>query len=349
MKQFITKLIYFIIPLILWGIIEAFLPLSTFAYRPWEALAFHTKLGVNKQFYPNATIKMNAVGDLAHHTEYEVEHYENWITDELGYRNDSLIKEPDIVIIGDSFIVGSGLEQDSTLTNLLSKKFDNRLKIYNISPATFKQFDNLINSDVIKKPKMVIYSIVERFVPDPLVPYNNNWKTSLRNSVNQIFNTSNINVFIDRSIRFFSIKWLSARAKQSVGMGVMGTQSSNMLFFGGINQKYDDKDLIPSLENLKSYKKYCDSLGMEFIFLPMPNKETVYYDYVPLPNQPDYLLKLDSMLLTEKINSLNILGVYNEYRQKFNNLLYHLDDTHWNTTGVNLISDSLYIKIREKF
>jgi len=42
---------------------------------------------------------------------------ENWITDKLGYRNDTFVQEADILFIGDSFIAGSGLSQDQTISS----------------------------------------------------------------------------------------------------------------------------------------------------------------------------------------------------------------------------------------
>ncbi|TXE17119.1 hypothetical protein ES692_10700 [Psychroserpens burtonensis] len=61
----------------------------------------------------------------------------NWITDKLAYRNNTFIKKADLLLIGDSFIVGSSIAQDSTLTNLI-KKINS--KVSNIAPAGFDEF-----------------------------------------------------------------------------------------------------------------------------------------------------------------------------------------------------------------
>ncbi len=87
---------------------------------------------------------------------------ELWITDEIGYRNNKFIEDPDVLLIGDSFILGSSLSQDSTLTNLLMAKFNYKLKFYNLAPASFIDFKVLFDNKIIKKPKLIIFSMGER-------------------------------------------------------------------------------------------------------------------------------------------------------------------------------------------
>lgn len=91
------------------------------------------------------------------------------------------------------------------------------------------------------------------------------------------------------------------------------------------------------MENIVSYKKYCDSIGVEFLFLPIPNKETVYYKNVPFETQPDYLFKIDSILNYRKVESINSLKIFNDSKK----YVYHKDDTHWNYEGVNLIANEI--------
>jgi hypothetical protein len=72
--------------------------------------------------------------------------------------------------------------------------------------------------------------------------------------------------------------------------------------------------------------------------MPMPDKETVYYELVPFKEQPAYLHRLDSMLTAAGVRTIPTLDIYNEYRKTNSSLLYHLDDTHWNPNATTLIS-----------
>lgn len=329
MKKFIIKSLLFILPLSIF-FIEGFLPLDTFTYRPWETLLYKTKSSIAFPFYPNKNIDMLSVGDLCHHTKYAIQKRENWITDKLGYRNDTFIYNPDVVIIGDSFVAGSSLEQDSTLTNLLKNKLD--LKIYNIAPAEFNDFINLLKNKVIKKPKLVIFSIIEREIPAPIINEQSIYDEKYSNE---------LLILKDKFLRFYLVKYLKARILEASGNGIQGAPDTTMFFLEGARQKYlyDQTDEV--VKNITSYKKYCDSIGAKFIFFPMPNKETVYFENVPFATQPDYLFKLCSILELNGIYSINTLAVLNEFRNVNKKLLYHLDDTHWNAKGVNLLANEL--------
>ena len=87
-------------------------------------------------------------------------------------------------------------------------------------------------------------------------------------------------------------------------------------------------------------------LAAAFLYVPMPNKESVYYDFIPLNKQPDYLFKLDSILKEANVSTINTLEIYNNYRKINSALLYHLDDTHWNSKATDLVSKEIAIKYR---
>ena len=112
MRRFIRNLIFFILPIIAYLLIEGILPVTTFAFRSFEAIKFVTRIPRVGDFYPNINLTVNAVGDLCHHTDNEIVKLETLKTDRIGYRNDVFIEEADILFIGDSFIQGSGLSQE---------------------------------------------------------------------------------------------------------------------------------------------------------------------------------------------------------------------------------------------
>ena len=164
----------------------------------------------------------------------------------------------------------------------------------------------------------------------------------------QILDKSHIsekNVFLDKAFKQFSLNWLRARINNSKGRGVK-SKRENFYFLNWKNQFYDKNYLLEITNKILSYKKYCDSIGVKFIFVPIPNKETVYYDYVGIRNLPKTLLQLDSILHSKNVETLNTLKVYNEYRRlkKDYSLLYQMDDSNWNHIGINLVSEELLKK-----
>lgn len=342
MKTFLKKIALFIfIPIILCVITEAVLPFTFFTHRHWEALPFMSNIPKNTDFYPNMKSSMIAVGDLCHHTINAIPKKEIWITDKLGFRNDEFVDQPDILFIGDSFTGGTSLSQDQTIAYRVKSKFNNKLKVYSMAPSSFSTFDRYFKTGVLKKPKLIIYSRVERGVPEPIVPYDLQKVSVFRNMLTDLLEIGNLNMYIDKGIKHFSVQWAKARIHDSKGLGVVAKGNSNMFFINGTSQKYVKDDLYSTAESVISYKKYCDSLGINFLFIPMPNKETVYYELVPFEKQPDYLQQLDSLLQLADVKTINTLNVYNNYRKTNNKLLYHLDDSHWNPNATELISKEI--------
>ena len=141
------------------------------------------------------------------------------------------------------------------------------------------------------------------------------------------------------------MNYIKARIKNEHGNGISG-KDSVMYFLNGKNQEYNFDKIDKIAKTITSYKNYCDSIGVNFMFLPLPNKETVYYDKVPLDNQPDYIYKLNSILKINGVIAVNTLELFNNNKTKGSNYFYHLDDTHWNSKGVNLVADELIKKAR---
>ena len=279
---------------------------------------------------------MNTVGDLCHHTDKAVTKSELWITDQLGFRNDEFVKDPDILFLGDSFIAGAALSQDDIISNKVKSKINK--SVYNMSPCTFSFLDFFIRNDFINKPKVIIYSLVERNNPRQMEHIEFSFIDKV---LFQLSGIGNMNIYIDKAFRFSAFKWFKARIKNSKGFGIPSKIDSDMFFLQGASAKYDTSTLARKVRIIKEYKKYCDSLNIKFIVMPMPNKETVYYELVPFEQQPQYLFQFDSLLRKENITTINTLKLYNDYRQTNANMLYHLDDTHWNSNATELVSNEI--------
>jgi len=329
MKKFLINIALFSLPVLLL-FSEAFLPLDFFSYRPWEALMY-SHSDYLMPYYPKAGLTMDSEGDLCHHTENAIEKNERWVTDSLGYRNNQFISNPDILIIGDSFIVGSSLTQDSTLGDVLNRMFGAEKSVYTMSPSPFIDFVRIVNSGKIEKPKTVIYSNVERSIPKPL---------DKSQFADPVHNPSNLSILKDRATRMYSLNYLYARVTGKNGPGVVGV-NDEMFFLNGTNQEYLYDRIEEVRDNIITYKKYCDSIGVEFIYMPMPNKETVYYERVPYDKQPDYINQLSEMLIKKGVNVVNTLEIFKTEREQSKQLLYQLDDTHWNSNGVRVIAEEL--------
>lgn len=353
MKKFLTTiLIFFCFPFLFITVMDVFVfPPNFFTYNIFNALVYNSSFPHLGSFYPNVKLESIEEGDLGHHTIYSIPKKSVWITDKFGYRNNEFIEQADILLIGDSFIHGGGLTQEQTITRVLSSRFSDSLKVYNFAVGSLSDFDCFLKKGFIKKPKMIICENIERNNVSEIILFSN--KQSLKDKLTPIYKIVydyGLSVIPDRFLKFCFFNWCSARLKDKPSLGIPSPVDSKMLFLQGEKAiQRNENDLKSNVNVIATYKKYCDSLNIEFIYLPIPNKETVYYKLVPFQKQPDYLFKLDSTLLKSNIPTVNTLKVYNEWILKNDNkkeLLYHYDDSHWNANGVNIVADELEKLIR---
>ena len=338
MKKFLTKIFYFLgVPSLCWIAAETLLPPTFFTFRHYEALRFDSSAPHIAATYPNVNSTMDAVGDLCHHTKHAIVKKEHWITDRLGYRNNAFVARPDVVFIGDSYLQGCTLSQDEILANRVAALLPG-IRIYNMAPGNFNRFDYLVGAGIIKKPKAIVFEIAERNLPEPLaIGQKKTKRGQLREQIAKLLEETNLAVPISKVMKAQSVAWLRARVHGAVGNGIPGT-NPDMFFLRGRNNKHNAGDLEATAKTIASYQKYCDARGIKLIFLPMPDKETVYSDMVRFDAQPDYLARLDGLLKQQNIRTINTLAIYNTYRRNNNTLLYHYDDTHWNANAVKLVA-----------
>ena len=166
MKKLILKSLLFVIPVAMFFLYNAYQnlakPITSFSFRTWEALSvFKANDILGGPFYPNMNVNMLEEGDLAHGGKWLSLKNVTWFTDSYGYRKRETGKNPEIVIIGDSFTVGTGLTQDDTLSDSLQKKTG--LDVYGYAPKTF---NNYLAEERFKKkkPKVVILESTEKLV-----------------------------------------------------------------------------------------------------------------------------------------------------------------------------------------
>lgn len=326
-------------------IFQILLPSDHFTFRVWEAVGY--SLTPDKPFYSNMYIKKIEVGDLGPGTEFAVEKNVVWQTDEYGYRNvPSKNQEYDVVIIGDSFTAGSGLSQKETLSSVLAQKTG--LNVYSFASADINKF--LSEKRFIDNPpRILIIENIERGIWN-LPPIDQN--VIIRNRIPHPFIEKAIDGF--DSLRKMSIvRYYISRIKEhDTPRELIVNTDTKMLFYSGsfYQQEINLNARNATISTLISYDNYLRQKGIEFIFLPVPDKETIYFsdlpaEYASFRRESPFLRGLVNDLNKANITVINTIDTFR--RHKANNVsLYPLDDSHWNPAGVNitvgLISDKLH-------
>ncbi len=329
-------------------LIELFvLPINFFTFRVWEALKVKNVFLLPCPFYPNMTLSMSEEGVLGHHTEFALKKRVQWETDRYGYRrsNDN-VDQYDIVVVGDSNIAGCGLTQEDMFTAQLENR--SGLKAYPLSPEGIDVFLNSSRFQV-KPPKVLIFETLECFMlntPEIQAQEKTSWlKNKFKSFLSQHQQPLILYDRISKGIIFRyaadAIGRLQRRLLKRLGLLILGEpqgkagKRGKMLFLGPDTNISQDRIDI-AVRRFKTYKEALSKRGIQFVMLPIPNKETIYWQEFPTLARPVFLRDMIKRLKRAGIDVIDVEAVFESASVKNEALLYDPDDFHWNAKGVQL-------------
>jgi hypothetical protein len=118
-----------------------------------------------------------------------------------------------------------------------------------------------------------------------------------------------------------------------------------MMFASGLSNMQDvsEEDVRRIVSILKEHKEALDARHIRFIYLPIPDKENIYFDKMPGgAKQPVFLSKLISLARREGIEVIDTESAFRKARQEDEEtLLFYPDDSHWNEHAVRITADLL--------
>ncbi|MFC1764879.1 hypothetical protein ACFL6U_22765 [Planctomycetota bacterium] len=127
------------------------------------------------------------------------------------------------------------------------------------------------------------------------------------------------------------------------------------LFFGPTLKDFTATDVLTDqeidriIEMLSLQDKYLASLGIEFIFAVVPNKSSIYGEYMPsrYPErlQQNNCCNLFRALENTTINSVDLFDPLKNAKSK--QQVYHTLDTHWNNIGALVAARTILRQMQE--
>ncbi len=335
--------------LVLLALDNLLLPIGTFCFRSWESLAVNKNfLHLPGPFYPGKTLQRVETGDEGHGTEYAVEREVDWHTDARGYRN----RRPEtdsaeIVIVGDSMAVGSGLTQADTLGEMLERATG--MRTYTFAPANMNTAVRALDRQFTRLPRFLVLEVIERYVPllrsaDPaffgkMPRYR---PSPPRSPVADAFF-----IRLDHLEKLAALRttrsWFNRMAAAWVRFA-FPQSASESFSISRLRMITDDKATnapVPEeviercAQAVASYRPFLEARGIEMIFLPLPNKETIYWDYMEPAIEPTFLPRLIKRVRELGVTAIDVQAAMQAARKAApDTILYQLDDTHWNAAGV---------------
>lgn len=349
------------LPFLIAYILELFvLPIDFFTFRCWEALKigyFVDALG--GPFYPNMRLSRIEVGDIGSKTIWGEKKHVTWVTDSYGFRFDekNKVDNYDIVIVGDSFVVGTSVSQEDMLDRQLSKLTGK--SIYPYAPYKFNEFmeDNRFIGNM---PSVIIYAISESYIrtEDDFLP-DDYYRSILRCPPKNYF-IRGITVSLDRFSKQIMIYFYQSRAqellfkiyKRYIKKEKIYVRNSAIVSRDGeiLFHNYEFKSPAITKEKtailckrLIGYKSFVERNGSRFIVIPIPFKSTIYYDRVPM-QYPEGLEIFINTAISKGLNVVNIIPEFLNVKNK--RMLYQKDDTHLNNHGIFVLSNILARSIK---
>ena len=344
MMRLLAKLCLLGMPLVVLVCVELAFPINAFTFRAWEALRVtgrivDTPLGLlfpyttlPGPFLPHVRIARVEEGDLGHHTAFAEQHAVVWETDEFGYRIGPSSVPPELVIVGDSTVVGSGLTQKETLAEVLRR--EHGIGAYPFAPATMGAF--LADRRFQKAPpRYVVITCVERDVLEML--------ETVKPSPLQVQRIMNER-FKGLEIAWLRIKRLNVLAylRARINGRPEPLEYGGVLFLKGSAaiEAPAPVRLHAAAKALVQYTAQGRERGFRLALLVVPNKETIYTNLLPEAPVPTLLPKLGSEL---RRNGVQVLDVESTFRTvwKSGHPVYLSDDTHWNGAAVQIAAQAI--------
>jgi len=253
-------------------------------------------------------------------------------------------------------VAGTGLTQEDMFSEVLEDLLG--VGVYPFAPETMNGFLQDIRF-IEDPPEIVILAVFEHNIPGlfpkvaqqfvtPSSFYQNVFKIRFLMMTNPIIQAASVT--LDRMIKAPMLYFVRAQVRRffvKPTVSLLLSSDGRMAFLEGVsaNHPKPQATLDQSVERIRSYAAALKARGIRFIFLPVPNKENIYYDLLPLEIKPIFLDQLNEVLTLQGIETLNIQKRFEEARREGESL-YLTDDSHWNETGVKIAARLAAERIR---
>ncbi|OGJ71765.1 hypothetical protein A3G69_01975 [Candidatus Peribacteria bacterium RIFCSPLOWO2_12_FULL_53_10] len=344
------------------------LPLDAFFFRPWEYM-----MGAFRYNIPRTErmLQISGYGDLANLLgvpTYRVPRLYTWTNDRYGKRNATVIQNehPAIVVVWDSFMASAADPDEKTFVTQLQQHVED--SVYGYVPSDMSLF--LRDQRFLKNPpKIVLWGRAERNT----LGSNGEIETLLADT-SCFSNTTRKDRFVKSSkdfvkamigdfVEYTQLSILRRTMQQSLKHMIYvwtGQHTIVVTIVPEDTMLFLDRGLaiLSSPGSARGFDRVADAVahvrdclearGTRLIFMPIPDKEHIYASRIGRePLSPDPLLVLDAALEERKIAHVSLVKRFQEESGSGKDLLYWLDDTHWNARGIGVAVEEVMKKLEE--
>ena len=356
MKKTVFRLTLILLPIFIWFAFQLALPLNQYTFRSWEALIVGPGWW-SASFYPDQKIDSEEVGDLVPYTEDAILRHARWETDSLGYRNaDSVRTGAEAIVIGDSTSIGTGLSQEDTLAEQVSR--DSGLCVRSYGGKLKHGLKQAYESGL--HPKWVILTVLERAVGDIAELQNfelpssteAKWNPRVWIQLKTLWSRFRKNVYwnyrASHGIKDALIRTFAGNETRNVSIAPSANETDvhpKMRFMGATETENLSEDQISSLiQKLNRLAHTLSTQNAKLIFSIVPNKESIYSS----PSRSittQFQSRFNQTLKSPDFIYIDLFALYSKGYQEHGTLYHWTDDSHWNREGVQVLSRELKKRI----
>jgi SGNH hydrolase-like domain, acetyltransferase AlgX len=330
-------------------------------FRPWELV----KQRDGFLFQPGRRVEMDEIGDLG---------YKSWVralqhprhvtftTDSRGFRNPREMQRPEVVVLGDSYVVGVGVSDRDTLSEQLSARLG--VDVYNYglgiggTPQLFLADDRFQRSP----PRLLIYAPVQRMLrPRPLLLPGGRWPdrkpapglarrwAALDESVEAFFaglNRDNGLAVLARygwgGLRYRLFGWPSTIVVDGTRVLVLTIEEQSL------DVPASERDPGGAVRSLVDLHALLARRGIELLFCPIFEAATIYADLYP-PEARARIQRpslLDVVIGEARRNGVRTVDLRPGFRLQRFPYLFLSDDSHWNPRAIGLAAEAIIRAMR---
>lgn len=337
-------------------------PDDMFLIRRWPTMPLIWR------YTPNSSYEGRIFGCLPDRKGPFEYRYIKFQTDTFGFRNNKASKESDfdILVLGDSFLFGSGNSQEKILPSILASRYG--FETYNLSMSGASLWHEFINLAVeFKRLKthentIVLWGIFPgNDLDEPYGPTLEIAKLPWNNRLGRL--RSSISNFRDRSplALLFRQAFLSQRRDNSITIMKEFLNGQKILFYRPYYErsKYSYNQILthPNYKSLEAtiaaMKKFADTNKLIVKIVFIPSMEEVYswvlessdpWSSSTKPNGFSIAFKELCQKYDLEFLDLKPFLIRESKRvfEDYGELLYWCDDTHWNDKGHEVVTSIIY-------
>lgn len=369
MRRLLANLLLFVSPFVLVLLVEALaLPLETFTFRPWEALRNQsTGRLFDGPFYPDQRVAMIEAGAEARGNALSIAHPTVMTTDAYGYRRAGDGARPvDVVVIGDSNIAGASLSDDETFCHVLATRLGRG--VYALAPANLHSY-HVDPRFKVRPPQVVIWAPVERELG--AITYEpERWDRRQARLDNALYSAvrgfAREHAAVRAALRTYDrlgkqVVYHAAVSQLRAGADALARRlfdlgdwyahplatDGSMVFLQGAVALTP----LPAaraqhvVDCLTRFRDALRAEGVEFLFAPIPNKETIHHDLVPGgAGRSRSLADVLARAAAAGLRTVDLEAVYTAPRDG-DAPAFTPDDSHWSAHGVSLAVAAVQLEL----